>query len=49
MEEGCLGQVNEYFESGRVCEICSDLKRCVNICLETNKERWDENAEHDSM
>ena len=35
----CIGEIHQHYSAG--CEICGDLKRCVNICLEANKERWD--------
>ena len=46
MLEGCMecrGLINEYYSAG--CDICNDLKVCVNVCLETNKERWDNEKE----
>ena len=35
----CRGMIHEYYTPG--CDICNDLKRCVNICLEGNRDKWD--------
>ena len=39
----CVGRIHQHYSPG--CEICGDLKRCVNICLETHRDKWDKEEE----
>ena len=41
----CMGRIHMHYGQVSLCKVCKEINRCVNICLETNRSRWDNEEE----